>query len=61
MKLPTVLKEAMKRGWYLYSQKNHYKWRHPNGGQVTTSKTPSDKRAFKNMARQFKLEEARFS
>ncbi len=61
MKMPKVFKEAIKRGWYLHSEKNHYKWRHPKGGQVTTSKTPSDVRAFKNMDRQFKREEARFN
>ncbi len=42
----TVMKEA---GWTKISTRRHHKWRCPCGEhQITFSKTPSDRRAYKN-------------
>ena len=47
-------------GWYVHRASNHLMWRHPDGGTVTTAKTPSCPRSFKNALRYFNSEDAKY-
>ena len=47
------LKKLMKENnFFLLRQKKHLVWKHISGGIVTTAKTPSCHRAFKNIVRE---------
>jgi hypothetical protein len=46
------LKKLMKKNnFYLLREKKHLVWQHKSGGIVTTSRTPSCHRAFKNIVK----------
>lgn len=47
-------KVASQWGFELVECRNHFKWRHPSGAQVTTGVTVSDHRARRNIEAQFR-------
>jgi len=52
-KLDKVLSNARANGWYIHRVGKHTIWKHPNGGTVTTSKSPSCHRAIANIKKDF--------
>ena len=56
-----VLKEAIKRGWYLHRSKKHYIFKHKSGGFVTVSKSESEKRAWLEIKKDFIHQENLFN
>jgi len=55
-----VIKEAKERGWFLHRQSRHEIYKHKKGGCVTVSKTASEKRAWKEMKKDFIHQEQKY-
>lgn len=55
-----IIKEAIKRGWYLHRTGKHYMYKHEKGGAVTVSKSASTQGAFQAVKRDFKNEERKW-
>lgn len=53
MSVKKILKDAKKRGWYLYRERNHYIFKHDKGGLVAVSKTNSERRAWLEVKKDF--------
>jgi predicted RNA binding protein YcfA (HicA-like mRNA interferase family) len=53
-KMPRTFAELQKGGWTLASKRNHLKFRHASGAQVTIPQTPSDSRSDMNAAAQIR-------
>lgn len=52
-----VIKDALKRGWYLIRDKNHLIFGYENGNRVTISKTPKHKSASIAVKKDFQKKE----
>jgi predicted RNA binding protein YcfA (HicA-like mRNA interferase family) len=56
--LERLLRRASACGWLVMRTRGgHWRLRHPNGGIVVTSSTPSDRRAVLNMRAQMRRAE----
>jgi len=47
-----IVKNLERDGWYMVSQKNHIKMRHPRYGTQIIPKTPRDSHSKKNLLKQ---------
>lgn len=56
-----VVKEALARGWFLDRIGKHFVYKHPEGGCVTVSKSPSDVKAWRKIEKDFINEEIKHS
>jgi len=52
-----IIKEAIKRGWYLHRKSKHNIYKHKKGGCVTVSRTASERRDWLEIKSHFLQQE----